>query len=93
MAHHRRVRAQGIAALRSVPYAILASSGFQGDPPLTNAFMHESGEGATGVFCAWLCGPGVKDLTAGEPWTAEFDLRIWPGALEAGPERPGFLSY
>jgi len=70
---------------------ILAWSGFQGGPPLTNVFMHESGQGATGVFLAWLSGPGVRDFTANEPWTAEFGLHVWGLALSDRPQLPGFL--
>jgi len=72
---------------------ILAWSGFQGDPAPTNVFMHESGQGSTGVFVAWLCGPGVKDLVEGQPWTAEFDLHVWPQALRDRLELPGFLGW
>jgi hypothetical protein len=72
--------------------AIVAWSGFRGDPPPTNVFMHESGQGATGVFLAWLCGGGVKDLVAGQPWTAEFDLHVWPQARQGKAELPGFLA-
>jgi hypothetical protein len=71
---------------------ILAWSGFRGEPALTNVFMHESGQGSTGVFCAWLSGPGVADLVEGQPWTAEFDLHIWLKAEQGKLDMPGFLE-
>jgi hypothetical protein len=71
---------------------ILAWSGFQGDPAPTNVFMHENGQGSTGVFVAWLSGPGLKDLAEGQPWTVEFDLHVWPAKEQGKVELPGFLS-
>jgi hypothetical protein len=71
---------------------ILAWSAFRGDPPPTNVFMHESGQGSTAVFCAWLSGPGVAELVEGQPWTAELDLHIWPKAEQSKLDMPGFLE-
>jgi hypothetical protein len=71
---------------------ILAWSGFRGDPAPTNVFMHESGQGSTGVFCAWLCGPGLKDFVEGQLWTAEFDLHVWPAKEQGRQQLPSFLG-
>jgi len=71
---------------------IVAWSHLAGSPALTNVFMHESGQGSTGFFCAWLCGAGVVDLVPEQPWTAEFDLHLWPQAAQSTLAMPGFLG-
>jgi hypothetical protein len=71
---------------------LLGWSGFQGEPPLTNVFMHESGQGSTAVFCAWLSGDGAADLVEGRPWSAACDLHVWPRATQGPAELPSFLG-
>jgi len=71
---------------------LVAWSNLRGSPALTNVFMHESGQGSTGFFCAWLCGPGVADLVPGQPWIAEFDLHLWPQSAQSTLAIPDFLG-
>jgi hypothetical protein len=71
---------------------IVALSGFRGSPAFGNVFLHESGKGSTGVFCAWFSGPAAADLVAGSPWTGEFRLHLWPRSKQTTVAIPPFLG-
>jgi hypothetical protein len=71
---------------------LIAWSHFGGTPAPSNVFLHESGKGSAGFFCAWVSGAAPADLAAGQPWTADFDLHIWPKAMQSTVALPAFIG-
>lgn len=57
---------------------VVAFTDIAATPAFGNVFLHEDGHGNAGVFFAWLCGSGSRDLEAGVEWTGAFTLRVDP---------------
>lgn len=63
--------------------AVLLFTGMVGRPDLGNVFVHESGQGAAGVFLAWETGGPAGRLVKDEPWRGGFTMRLTPTVEDA----------